>query len=832
MSFQNCMKEALDVGAITKQEHDDLIAKFERHSREQGGDGVRAKSALEEELRAEGMEKKRQALLSRAKAAEIGDDLKAYRNAGGNADIVGGIVNLFEHWGHAGYSSVVGRFNALMGDSVATMERMLYETRRTFGTGQYRAKEAIEGVVDAAFGKPTGDAARAFYDAFQQQAEKLRQLFNEAGGNIAKLESWGLPQSHNASALVRAGKERWKQAISPLLDLDKMRDPLTQGLLSRERLDGILGHVWESIVTDGWNAREPTMQATGKGSLANRRQDHRFLAFKGPDEWRIYQRDFGEGDVFGAMTSHLRSMSRDVAAMQILGPNPDATVTWLKQIVDQERAKAITGKPSLWYSGTDGVAAGLDAFARENVASYVIDNTWREVRGSGGPVNAGLANGLAGLRNVMVASRLEKAVITAVIDDPRLQAQARMLVGMPVAKMAGSILNQFSQGGRQQALRAGLNIEAAMHVLHKEARFAGSVGGPEWTRWLPDRVLTWTGLEPWTRAGKSAFGLDFMGFVGDHQGKAFEALPDRLRNTMEGYGIDADHWAAMQAAKLDEPEKGATYLLPRDIQATDHPLAQAAAMKYLEMIHQETERAVPTSTARGKAIMSAGTREGTVAGEFVRSAMMFKSFTASYMLTWGSALANEVGPATGVAKVARGAAYVGPVLIAGAVTGGIAYQLKQIASGKDVMDPKDPKFWMAGLATGGGLGIYSDFLFADQTRFGHSLGETLAGPMVQTLGDVGRTGQSAIKSYWTGKNSVGAPAIKLAKDNFPGADMWFLGPAFDRVITDQLQYLATPDAHKTMRGSEQTLRRQTGQGYFWKPGALTPDRMPTIADKP
>jgi hypothetical protein len=827
------MAEALEVGGITKNEHDRFLARFDRLTRENAGNTAAAKTALEAELRAEAALKQRQALLAKASAERIGADLKAFRNSRGQADILSGVVNLLEHWGHAGYSSVVGRFHALMSDSTATMERMLYETRRTYLTGQYRARSAIDGVVDAAFGRETSEQARAFHAAFSEQAEKFRQMFNEAGGNIAKLESWGLPQIHDASALLRAGREEWKRAIAPMLDTAKMRDPLTQAPgIGRERLDEVLDHVWESVVTDGWSTREASRQPIGQGALANRRQDHRFLVFKGPDEWRAYNRDFGAGDTFAVMTSHLRSMARDVASMQILGPNPEATITWLKQVVEQERAKAITGKPSLWYSGKDGAAAAISAFVRENAADYLIDNTWRQIRGSAGPVNSMLANGLAGMRNIIVSARLDKAAITAFFDDPRLQVQARMLTGMPVANMARSIVQNMTQDGKAYALRAGLNIEAAMHVMHQEARFAGSVGGPEWTRWLPDRVLNWTGLEPWTRAGKAAFGLDFMGYAADHHGTAFADLPARLRGTMEGYGISADHWRAMQKAAVDEPESGARYLLARDIAQADDPLARDAALKYTEMILQETERAVPTSTHRGKAIMSAGTREGTFVGELVRSGTMFKSFTASYMLTWGNALAHELGPATGLPRIARGAAYVAPMLIAGAVTGGIAYQAKQIVAGKDVMDPKDPKFWLAGLATGGGLGIYSDFLFADQTRFGHSIAETFAGPLVQTGGDVLRIGQSAIKSAYTGKNSVGAPAVKFLRDNAPGGQMWMLGPAFDRVLFDQLDYMARPDGHKALRQREQTLRRETGQGYWWRPGEIAPERGPGVADAP
>ena len=197
------------------------------------------------------------------------------------------------------------------------------------------------------------------------------------------------------------------------------------------------------------------------------------------------------------------------------------------------------------------------------------------------------------------------------------------------------------------------------------------------------------------------------------------------------------------------------------------------------------------------------------------------------MLNWGKVLRSEVHDN----GMARGAAYAGSMLLTMTTLGAMGYQLKQIASGKDAMDPKDPKFWAAAAATSGGLGLYSDFLFADHTRFGHSLGETIAGPNVQFLGDVAKLGQSAIKAPFDEKAKPGKEAARFLGSYMPGGDMWFLGPAFQRVVTDQLHYLADPDAHRSFRTRERNLARETGQGYWWPPGTTMPERAPGVAAK-
>jgi hypothetical protein len=47
--------------------------------------------------------------------------------------------------------------------------------------------------------------------------------------------------------------------------------------------------------------------------------------FRDADAWLAYQEDFGGGgDIFSAMMGHINMMSKDIGAMEVLGPNPAA----------------------------------------------------------------------------------------------------------------------------------------------------------------------------------------------------------------------------------------------------------------------------------------------------------------------------------------------------------------------------------------------------------------------------------------------------------------------------------------------------------------------------
>jgi hypothetical protein len=42
----------------------------------------------------------------------------------------------------------------------------------------------------------------------------------------------------------------------------------------------------------------------------------------------------------------------------------------------------------------------------------------------------------------------------------------------------------------------------------------------------------------------------------------------------------------------------------------------------------------------------------------------------------------------------------------------------------------DPKFWAKSAAQGGGIGLFGDFLFADQNRYGGGIVSSLAEPVI------------------------------------------------------------------------------------------------------
>lgn len=816
MSFENCLATAVEGGELKKQDAERLQRDYDRFRNGHANTdpsmaAEQAKRDLFDSLQAETAHKRRKAKLALKNIREIDADLRSHKTPAGKPDIAAASLDKLEHFGTAGFSSVEGRRKAVLGMAHAKMATLLHHFRRGAikgDKGRWNAAD-LANVLREAFGVDTGDAAaKGFAKAWKETHEWLRQRFNAAGGAIGELENWGLPQHHDPRALRKAGLAVWKDAIRPALDVSRMRHPLTGKAIDEKELDGILDEVWANIATEGWEKREPLRQAFGKGALANQRAEHRFLVFKDPESWLQYQKDFGGGgDIFSAMMGHINMMSKDIAAMEVLGPNPTGTIEWMKQAIIKEAEQIAAGKP-----GRLGGVKAEKALDKARAAQKRVDTVWASLRGAlETPVNSKWANGLSAARSLITASVLGQAALSS-ISDVGTTIIARRFAGLPAHNAITDIVKSFSSYSRREATSAGLILDEAAHVFHAQARYVGTLGGPEWASYLADRVLTYSGLTPWTQGARHAFGLAFQTEAANNVGKSLKDMPEALQRTFRRWGFNDRQWDLMRQAELHEGRM----LRPTEIaERIDPKLAE----KYLEMIQAETEYAVPNGSHRSRTTLLDQNQPGTLVGEVLRSFAQFKSFGAVFVLLHGARIHNMVAGG----EIASGAAYAGSLLLSTTLFGAAALQLKSVASGRNPRDATDPAFWGAAVLQGGGLGIYGDFLFANVNRYGSGFASTLGGPLVDRANDFWNlTAGNAIQLASGEKTHFGRELVKFARGNIPGGNIWYLKLAFERTVLDQVQFLADPEANKAFKRQQQFWKKNFNQDYFWAPGKLAP----------
>ncbi|WP_057465816.1 hypothetical protein [Pseudovibrio sp. POLY-S9] len=850
MPFKECLISAVDQGVISREEAQHLSDEFDTRFAEArlalGDDQASqaAREALEKELRMQAIEKKRRARLSESARQRLKQDLQGYRNKKGERDVYEAAMGVLSHYGYRGYSSIRGRSEAIVMLVQGQLNDAMWHFRRSTLTGVRKNRADAEDLVRDLHGETSGnEVAAGLAQGISEVFEVLRQRFNAAGGSIAKLDGFGMPHIHDGLKIRKAGattieaKATWMKRAKEAFDFDRSINPLTGEPIGDAGADRFLDRMFDQVTTDGWAHMSPSMKVKGNGVLASQRQDHRILVAKSASAWKAYNDEFGSGDVIQTIFEHINSMAKDIAAMEQLGPNPNAMMEWIVQNVRHEIAKSDVGQPSLAKE-----ASSLGRWARGTSPGSYAD--WR-LRGlyahlRGRPVTAsGIANATANVKNILNSSLLGSAAITAAATDPFVERMAKKLAGLPAMDMVGGLLKNISSKSRREIMRDGAIWDEYLHIMDGEARFAGLVLGSNWSQYLVDRSMMAFGLKPLTTGRKLAHARSWHAALADVADSSFEQLNERLRASMEGFGITADDWNVMRGSVDD-----AGFITPSSILETQGRLKDLAdgervphrgvAEKYAELISSWTERAVPSGTPNARSFITGTAERGTFLGEFADAGLQFKSFGLSLTTLQLEAM-TRLGAIDSSGRFSP-QAYFAQLAIGLTIGGAIANQIMSLMDGKDLEDMSlnNKQFWLRAMFKGGGFGLLGDFAGATTNRFGGGVAGTMVGPSVNFTSDLlGLTVGNAMEALRGDKARVGREAVKFAGRYTPVASSWWATRgAYRRLVLDQLQWMVDPEAHRSFLQTQRNLEKRTGQEYWWEPGVAEPARAPVVAPAP
>lgn len=805
-----CVNDLIAAGKLSATDGDHILGSYERAGARFGLNGYPAgavpRAAAASTLRthrASLAQRRRQRALQLIAQADV--ERLAASHQDGMAD---GLMALLarDPRNPAGLVSIETRAGGLERLLMADVADGLAKLRtQTFGLTQDR--ELLADVVRALHGQaPKRAEASGIAKAFAAAAERARQLFNENGGQIAKREDWGWSHQHDPRLVARAGKDAWIEETTKLLDREKMLGadlmPLSDGEL-RLLLDG----VYEKISTDGLSDLVPGARASTK--LANAHQDRRFLVFRDGDAWLAYHEKFGGGDLFANLTGHLQGMAHEIALLERFGPNPETTFRHVRDLALR--------------NGTLQPGSTKDR---------LLQATWNVTTGkAGAAVSPGMAEAMTAARNFVAATRLGSAALSAVTDIAFVR-QALVWNGLPVSRYIGELVKQLAElpaGERQRmAVRMGMGAEAWLTRGLAANRFA-EVTGAGATAKFADFTMRASGLSKWTDAELKAVGLTIMGELGERAGSAHADLHPDLRKLMERFGIDAAAWDEIRAHGIHEPAPGVPYVnLETLMNAPGLEPARRLelARALLDLTYEFSHLAVPHPGAIERAITSAGLPRGTITGEAWRTVAQFKTFPLTIVM-------NHVRQGFHLAGAGSKAKYLSSLVIGTTIMGALALQLKEISKGRDPRDMTAPDFWGSAFLQGGGAGIYGDFLYSGlfgQSRFGRSLWEELAGPMVGMTSDVVKLTAGNVGQALTGEDPkfVGE-AIRFAGQNIPFASSgWYTRLAFERMATDQLRLAADPTSSRQMARAMRNSQAEYSQEFWWQPGQAAPQRGPDL----
>jgi len=816
MSFQDCVEAAVQAGRVTRDQAEELYQRQrdatdrfmldQQHSPESAArlGGELGIERAKQDVRLQ----KYQAALQAIRNAENGRRILDYEHGPTR-----GIRTLLARDSHGqarwGNVEILGR--SIRGQAEATMAEGLSKLRsRWFGF--HRDQKMLNASVRELFGEASGNAdARGFARSWASAAEMLRQRFNRAGGAIPKRADWGLPQTHDATLVGRVEVGEWVDFVRERLDIERMIDVETGRPFTPDSLEIVLQGIYETIRTNGLADMIPGARAGKK--LANRRQEARFLVFRDADTWLEYQQRFGSNNLYATMMDHIRDMSRDIALLEVMGPNPAASFRHL-----QDLAKKLEDMP---------------------VARANNEAVFRIVNGTGDANRSNtVAHVFGAIRNWNIASTLGGASLSAISDQAFIAATARWngMRAMKTFQRFAQELNPANEADRILATRIGITALSWTEAYSNIGRFAELGGSGSNTLGkisnvgarAAEAVLRSTGLNALTDAGRRGFAMEFAANVAENFGRRLDEIDGPFGDALRSRGMTLDDWDVIRQTKTVD-HKGARFFVVDELLAReDLPISQRQklASRIQDIINEEILYAVPEPDALARVVTTGGgLPRGNLVGETVRTVALFKSFPIAVLsLHLQRALA---------ARQLRGgfsaAAYAGGLIMGTTLLGYVAMSMKQIARGKDPRPVDDPRTWGASFVQGGGLGIWGDFLFQDANRFGQGPVTTMMGPVAGQMDQLTRVTVGNLQQLAKGEDTkVAADIVGFGSRYMPGASIWYLRLLLEREIFDQMALMADPvGASRRFRNAE---RRAIDQGteYWWRPGETAPERAPDL----
>lgn len=683
------------------------------------------------------------------------------------------------------------------------------------GLGVFTDQELVQKIVRERFGENTGDAlAKKISDKMGDVFETMRDRFNRNGGDIGKLDNWGLPQTHSLEKMLKAGKEAWVNKAESLIDTRQYVHE-NGDYYSQQEIRSLLEDTYDTLSMDGANKTEIGRQATGGGTskVTNRHGESRVLHFKDAESWLEYQSEFGGMQFVDLVNAHIKGLSKDIALVENLGSNPETAFKILKDAADKKdrEAKRITTKDNPVL----------------NRAQVMFD----EFSGGNSPQSQVLANLGTSYRSMNIFSMLGGTTITSITDQATIAKTASMH-NVAYRKAFGGLLEQLNpvnKADRELAHSLGLATEEMLGSIARwsddgltsthgmTAKLARISSG------IATQVMRASFLNALTAASKVGFTKLLMEKYGRlSRSKAWNDLDVQDRELLSNTGLDERAWQVFQLAEPVVDREGNQLMSARSIyEIPDEKLTdfgdpkqvkdQVASQLQAHLL-DEQGMAVIEAGLREKTLINVGAR-GTITGEIFRGIVQFKSFSAAFLMRHGSRTMAQEG-------FKGKAAYAIPLFVMTTLLGGLVVQLKELLNGNDpqtMWDSDDPKkassFFVRSAVQGGGLSFLGDILVAGTDTSGRDANSFVAGPLGGDFESLLSLTVGNLTQYNEGKDTnFGNEAFKFVKGKIPAQNLWYTKAAINRMVFDEMQDTIAPGyREKALRKAE----RQQDRERFW-----------------
>ena len=638
----------------------------------------------------------------------------------------------------------------------------------------------------------------------QRIATAYTKLYNhlqdnmEISGSLRNRLDGYLKRSHDALKIEQGGFDKWKASLLKGIDPEE-----SFGTKDAAKIESILKEDYENIILGEYDSGH-TQSSSGKfieikgAGLDKRLSKKRVYKFKSGELEFAYMEEFGKGSTLENLLNSIERDSRNAASMNRLGSNPRLTYETIKSQIKKD----MRGNPEL----------SKKFKAKESNLDALFENTVTGFRHG----SSALARYSTNTRSVVSMAMLGGAVIKAGTTDIATAASVlRAKTGKGILESYWKVIKGI-----------GKNLSPRKRkILAKRMKTYTDNGlGEVFSRFNPDDAPGGTiskGINTFFKANlmkqqndiwKSGNGNVFSNHLADISDTPLGSLNKYDKATLGRYGITSGDWDHIRTAF--EVVEGEKLITPYAVDQLNLPAKQKRELrlKISAYLRESSEYLMsPTPGVAERNFFQGRVDPDSVAGQMVLFAGQFKSFGMSAVKVARHVIMSNpdhAGKSFGniIKDDWRGVGVnMGNLMLGTTVMGAVGIWASDMVKGKTPRHPDNAEFWMQAMVSGGGMGLYGDFIFGEYDSNYRSLSQDVLGPVI------GGSFNTAAE-VWAGMRR-GEPnaykAFNLLINNVPYSNLFYTRAGLDYLFLDGIQENLSPGYKARKR------KRMREQGQEW-----------------
>jgi hypothetical protein len=603
---------------------------------------------------------------------------------------------------------------------------------------------------------------QAFAEALHAPLELLKERLNDYGAHIGDAvdyvthTSWDSRQLRAAAgkgAEREAAYQKWKADDVPRMGEKTFDDILPrEGETAEEAKERFIRSIYDATESGmhlgsrsmaGLDAVGDYIPAAYEGTqnLARQASHQRVVYWKNAEAWGQHMEQYGGGrTLYENVMRTLDGGARRIALMEYLGINVEGNFeTIVQRMLEENRTSDELGRLQRQIEGVRNQLGRLTGRLNRPISEDAGQLT-NQLMSFEAVTHLG---GVSWTHAMAAPATITSEMVHHGVG--RIQTIAYMLasVGRGTAERQEVLADAgaYAHGYANAVQRAGTPRDAWRRD-----------GFPGFVSWVSAHFMNTTGLPRLLDAFQAnAVKGVLMARLGRAIDQEFAEIEPHQQAALSAYGITPEEWSLLRSSTDPSMVEGNRWLTPSDAVNSD-PAATEALLRSRGQLGANAAQATIDSAVRkfqyelgdklgmylndaaDHAVVRPGSREqGIVLGAaqpgtaeyFMRRAVgQFKMWPlAATTQILGRDIARSLSTKEMLSNI-------GIMVALSTVGGALRMAVNDAAVGRPQQDYTKPLTLLAAFAQGGGLGIYSDFLFGETNRMGGGIVSTVAGPLV------------------------------------------------------------------------------------------------------